>query len=145
MRKNIELHVLTNVIPVKKALADCTGTAKFNMDGTMCAGLSEYLMYSEERLCKTVSTVSLPDACAELGEIPQYVKMDIEGAEVATIGAARNFLQSNPIHFAIESDLRIDGERTNTTLEKLFSRIGYSVRSSNKFGQMFTWADPRSS
>ena len=142
LTRNIELHKLQNVIPVKKALSSSTGTAKFNMDGTMCAGLSEYLTYSEKSLFKTVTTVSLPDACEELGEVPKYVKMDIEGAEVATIDGAQSFLKTHPIHFAIESYHRIDGELTYEPLERLFSGIGYGVRSSNEFGQMFTWAMP---
>lgn len=143
LTRNIELHKLHNVIPVKKALAGSTGTAKFNMDGTMCAGLSEYLVYSEERLFKTVSTISLPDACEEFGEIPKYVKMDIEGAEVAVIEGSQSFLRSHPIHFAIESYHRINGELTYKALERLFPSIGYTVRSSSEFGQMFTWAEPR--
>jgi FkbM family methyltransferase len=142
LTRNIELHKLSNVIPVKKALSSSTGTAKFNMDGTMCAGLSEYLVYSEQRLFKTVSTISFPDACQELGEVPKYVKMDIEGAEVATIDGAQSFLKTHPIHFAIESYHRIDGELTYKPLERLFSDIGYGVQSSNEFGQMFTWAQP---
>ncbi len=140
--RNIELNQLYNVIPVKKALAGSTGTAEFNMDGTMCAGLSEYLVYSDKRLFKTVPTITLPDACEELGEAPKYVKMDIEGAEVAVIEGAQSFLRSHQVHFAIESYHRIDGELTYKPLERLFSSIGYSVRSSNEFGQMFTWAEP---
>ena len=143
LTRNIELNGMRNVIPVKKALAGTTGTAEFNMDGTMSAGLSEYLVYSEERLFKTVSTISLQGACEELGEVPKYVKMDIEGAEVAMIDSAQSFLKTHPIHFAIESYHRIDGELTYKPLERLFSSIGYSVRSSNEFGQMFTWAQPR--
>jgi FkbM family methyltransferase len=143
LTRNIELNGLRNVIPVKKALAGTTGTAEFNMDGTMSAGLSEYLVYSEESRFKTVSTISLQDACEELGEVPKYVKMDIEGAEVAMIDSAQTFLKGHPIHFAIESYHRIDGELTYKPLERLFSNIGYGVRSSNEFGQMFTWAQPR--
>ena len=56
------------------------------MDGSMSAGLSDYLTYSEKSKYQTVETVSFADACAELGEVPGYVKMDIEGAEVVTLG-----------------------------------------------------------
>jgi FkbM family methyltransferase len=142
LTRNIDLHKLQNVIPVKKALAGSSGTAEFNMDGTMSAGLSEYLVYSEARHFKTVSTISLPDACEELGAVPKYVKMDIEGAEVAMIDGAQSFLKTHPVHFAIESYHRIDGELTCKPLERLFLGIGYGVRSSNQFGQMFTWAGP---
>jgi FkbM family methyltransferase len=140
--RNIELHKLSNVIPVRKALAGTSGTAEFYMDGTMGAGLTDYVVYSEQAKFQTVDTISFEDACKEFGEIPSYVKMDIEGAEVATIESSQAFLKAHPIHFAIESCHRIDGELTYKPLEKLFSNIGYKVWSSEEFTQMFTWATP---
>lgn len=142
--KNIELHNLRNVIPVQKALAGTTGTAEFCMDGTMSAGLSDYLTYSEKNKFQTVETMTFADACAQLGEVPTYVKMDIEGAEVAVIKSSLEFLRAHPINFAIESYHRVDGDFTFKPLEKLFAEIGYKVWSSDTFGQMFTWAQPPS-
>jgi FkbM family methyltransferase len=140
--QNIELHKLHNVIPVKKALSGSSGTAEFCMDGSMSAGLSDYLTYSEKAKFQKVATVSFEDACAEFGEVPAYVKMDIEGAEIATVESSCEFLKAHPVNFAIESYHRVDGELTWKPLEKLFSSIGYEVWSSDKFGQMFTWAKP---
>ena len=142
--RNVDFHKLHNVIPVKKALAGTSGTAEFYMDGTMGAGLTEYVVYSEKAKFQTVVTISFEDACKEFGEVPSYVKMDIEGAEVATIENSQAFLKARPIHFAIESCHRIDGELTWKPLEKLFSKIGYKVWSSEEFTQMFTWATPAS-
>lgn len=141
--KNIELHGLKNVTPVKMAISDTTGTAEFLMDGTMCAGLRDCLIYRDMSCVKTVQTRSVSDACAELGEIPQYIKMDIEGAEVPAIRGAQDFLRSHHIQFAIESyHPMADGHLTFEVLEVLFSEIGYDVSSSDQFGQMFTWAHP---
>jgi FkbM family methyltransferase len=140
--RNIELHKLTNVIPVKKALSGSTGTAEFNMDGSMSAGLSDYLAYSEKTTFQNVETITFEDACAELGSVPAYVKMDIEGAEVAMVQSSLGFLKSHPVNFAIESNHRVDGEMTWKPLEKLFSSIGYEAWSSDRFSQMFTWAKP---
>lgn len=141
--KNIELHQQRNIVPVKKALSGTTGTAQFCMDGTMCAGITDYLVYAEEAKFETVPTITFADACAELGSVPRYVKMDIEGAEVATIEGARQFLKENPVHFAIESYHRVDGEFTYKPLERIFAEIGYRVWSSDKYTQMFTWAAPK--
>jgi hypothetical protein len=44
--RNVEMHKLTNVTLVKKALSSNTGVAKFNMDGTMSAGIHDFLVYS---------------------------------------------------------------------------------------------------
>ncbi|HTB95412.1 MAG TPA: FkbM family methyltransferase [Terracidiphilus sp.] len=142
LNRNIELHKLDNVIPVKKALAGFSGSAGFKMDGTMLAGLTEFQMYEDPEHSKSVVTLTLADACAELGKAPNFVKMDIEGAEVSVIEASCDFLKSHPIHFAIESFHRIEGELTYLALERLFSECGYTVQSSDRFGQMFTWAGP---
>jgi len=139
--RNIETHRLTNVVPVKKALCDKTGTATFHMDGTMNSGLGDYLTYSGAGHDKTVATLSIADACSELGAVPVYIKMDIEGAELASIRAAADFLKSHPIHFAIETHL-VDKEYTDKPLERLFSTLNYAVRSANMWGQIFTWARP---
>jgi len=141
--KNIEEHGLANVTPVKKALDRRSGTASFNMDGTMAAAIHDYLTYSPNAHLKSVPTVSFADACLEFG-VPSFVKMDIEGAEVAVIEGARDFLTSHPIQFAIESYHLVGGERTYKQLDAIFPKIGYEVFSSNKFGQMFTWARPKS-
>ena len=68
--------------------------------------------------------------------------MDIEGAEVATIESAQSFLTKHSVNFSIESYHPVDGELSWKPLEKLFANIGYEVWSSDKFGQMFTWAKP---
>ena len=138
--KNIEMRGMANVIPVKKALAGNTGEAIFNADGTTAAGLRDCLVYSGTTQLTTVQTLSLSDACDALGEIPVYIKMDVEGAEVDIVRGSRDFLSSHPIHFAIESYHRLRNEYTFRMLQRLFPVIGYEVHSSREFGQMFTWA-----
>lgn len=140
--KNIEHHQLSNVIPVKKALARSSGTAQFCMDGTMSAGLADYLTYSDQSYYQTVTTVNFADACSELGAVPQFVKLDIEGAEIDVIDGAREFLRNNAVHFAIESEVSIDGEPMWRTLEQIYPAIGYKAHSAEVSGQMFTWAAP---
>ncbi len=141
--RNIEMHQLTNVIPIKKALSDKTGPVTFHMEGTMSSGISDYLVYSAGGHVKTVPALSIADACSEFGAIPAYIKMDIEGAELASIRGAADFLRSHPIHFAIETYHVVDKEYTWKPLERLFPTVGYDVYSSNKWGQMFTWARPK--
>lgn len=140
--QNIELHNLQNVIPIKKALSGATGTADFLMDGTMSSGLSDYQMYANHANVRSVDTITFTHACAEFGEVPGYVKMDIEGAEIAAVEGARELLMEHPVHFAIESNHWVAGELSWKPLEQLFSSIGYDVWSSDQFGAMFTWANP---
>jgi FkbM family methyltransferase len=141
--KNIAHHGITNVIPVRKALSGTTGTTTFFMGGTMASGIRDFVVYSDSKQYKEVPTISMEDACKELGCVPAFVKMDIEGAELAFIQGAKEFLKSHPVNFAIESYHRVDGEYTYKKLDPLFAEIGYDYVSSDIFKQMFTWARPR--
>jgi FkbM family methyltransferase len=143
LEKNIAHHGVTNVIPVRKALSGTSGTATFFMDGTMASGIRDFVVYSDEKHSKQVPTISMEDACKELACVPTFVKMDIEGAELPFIQGAKEFLRSHPVHFAIESYHRVDGEYTYKKLDPIFEEIGYEHLSSDEFKQMFTWARPR--
>src|SRR5438105_1138660 len=118
--RNIELHKVHNITPVKAALSDKTGTANFCMDGTMGAGLSDFLQYTDAGTSRLVQTLSFQDACDQLGAVPNYVKLDIEGAEVTSVASALGLLKRHPIYFAIESNHVVDGELTSGPLESLF-------------------------
>lgn len=139
--RNIELHDLKNVVPIKKALAGRTGTASFSMDGTQGAGLEGFSQCVDQKKMCIVETLSFADACQEYG-VPDFVKMDIEGAETDVIEHSLTFIKQNPIHFAIETDHRINGEFTTGPVARLFSSVNYEVLSSTEFGIQFTWAQP---
>jgi FkbM family methyltransferase len=138
--KNIELHHLSNVIPVKKALAAKSGHAPFCMHGTTGSRIGSYMPRAAPNQMKTAPTVSIRDACKELGGVPNYIKVDIEGAEVEAIEGSLDFIKEQQIHFVFESNHRANGELTYKALERQFRQIGYEVWSSNDFGQTFTWA-----
>ncbi len=143
LEKNIAHHGITNVVTVRKALSGATGTTTFFMDGTMASGIRDFVVYSDSKHNKEVPTISMEDACKELGCVPTYVKMDIEGAELAFVQGAKEFLKMHPVNFAIESYHRVDGDYTYKKLDPIFAEIGYDYVSSDVFKQMFTWAKPR--
>jgi FkbM family methyltransferase len=139
--KNIDRHQLANVVAVKKALSGNTGSAMFSMDGTMSAGITEFMIYAGDASTRSkVETITMEDACEEFGSIPRYVKMDIEGAEVAVINASVEFLRAHSIHFAVESHRLEDGNFTHMLMSQPFKDSGYVVESSNHRGQVFAWA-----
>jgi FkbM family methyltransferase len=144
LEKNIGDQRISNVTIVPKAIDAKTGTAFFNADGTMGAGLVEHSIYGHTGQPTAVETLSLPDACGQFG-VPQFVKMDIEGAELAVIRSAAEFLKAHRVHLAFDSYHRLkDGRYTWMLLEPMLRSLGYEVESSTDFGQMFTWAKPRS-
>lgn len=144
LEKNIRDQQISNVTVVRKAIDAKTGVAYFNADGTMGAGLVEHSVYADTGRRTAVETLSLEAAFAQFG-VPQFVKMDIEGAELAVIQAAPEFLTTHPMDFAFDSYHRMrDGRYTWMLLEPMLRSMGYEVASSPEFGQMFTWAKPGS-
>jgi hypothetical protein len=91
---------------------------------------------------KKVNTLGMEDACAQFGSVPNYRKMDIEGAELNVVTSSIDFLKQHRIHLSIESNHRVDGRFTSGPLESLLAGIGYSAWSCGRFGQLFTWAQP---
>jgi FkbM family methyltransferase len=142
LEKNVLDQNISNVTIVPKAIDANTGTAPFNADGTLGAALLNRTVYGHTGGQVEVPTLSLQDACAEFGN-PQFMKVDIEGAEVAVVQSAAEFLSSHPINLAFETYHRTrDGRFTWILLEPMLRDIGYDVYSSAEFGQMFTWARP---
>jgi FkbM family methyltransferase len=139
--KNIEMHGLQNVVAVKAAIAGRTGRASFSMDGTQGAGIEGFSQCTDKNLLREVETLSFVDACKRYGT-PNYVKMDVEGAEAEIVDSALLFIRQQAIHFAIESDHRVDGDFTTKPLCRMFSHIGYASSSSTEYGMQFTWAEP---
>jgi FkbM family methyltransferase len=141
--KNLEMHGLSNVVPIKKALSSSTGQTTFNMDGTMSAGIHEFLTYSGTGRLTEVETITLADACSQFNSVPKLIKMDIEGAEVAVVEGSAAFIAEHDIRFAIESFHRLGKTYTHSLLDRLFPQLGYEAKSSDYSGQMFTWAKKR--
>jgi FkbM family methyltransferase len=139
--RNIELHKLENVVPVKKALAGKTGVAAFSMDGTVGAGIAGFVQCADKQKVREVETISFADACSEFG-IPTFVKMDVEGVEADVIQAALPFLKEHPVRLAIETEHRVAREFTSVPITRMLTGIGYSVSSSSIDGVRFTWAGP---
>ncbi len=130
--------------PVKKALANRNRDRAIQHGRHLGAGLADYTQCPDKQNVSEVETISFSDACREFG-VPSFVKMDIEGAEVAVVTGALSVLKEHPIHFAIETEHRVDREYTSVPITRMLAGIGYKVWSSSEFGQQFTWAQPAGS
>jgi len=139
MLGNIARHQLSNVVPLRKAIAADTGNLEFFSEGTIGSTLARQSSRRTTGNVITVEAITLAGACQAYG-IPTFIKMDIEGAEIEVIAASRDFLAKNPIQFAIDTNHWKDGQLTSHKVESLFAECGYEVSSSADSGFSTTWA-----
>jgi FkbM family methyltransferase len=142
--ENLQRLQVKNVTVLDWAAGERSGRANFSMNASLVSGFMYCLqstVYGNN--LREVEVVSLEDCSKRLGHIPNFIKADIEGAEVGFIEGALEFLKAHSIHFAFESMHRMPaGDFSNIYLDKLFASIGYHVESSSRYGHIFTWATP---
>jgi FkbM family methyltransferase len=105
---NVNRHELDNVTVIPAAMAGATGKATFYAEGSQGSRLA-LPEYTRGPLVP-VDTVSLADACSRYG-VPDFVKMDIEGAEVEVLDAARALLTKERIAMVLDTDHLLNKQR----------------------------------
>ena len=140
--RNIERHCLTNVIALPMAISSKTGEESFNSEGATGSGLARHIQRATTGRAVNVPALSLRDAFATYG-VPQFCKIDIEGAEVDVVSAAREVLGQERCEFVLDTSHIVDGEETASRIEDIFRSCGYQAESSHT-GMTTTWARPGS-
>ncbi len=141
--RNIERHQLTNVVPVKLAIAGLRGTAAFNSEGSITSSLARTSDHTAGSV-EIVETITLADAFERWGT-PALCKIDTEGAEVETLAEAAAYLARYKVQFALDTSHIVSGRQTTTDVERNFAAAGYETESLPVGGIMTTWARPRTS
>jgi len=137
--RNIERLNLDNVVAVRAAISDTIGKETFYAEGTIGSTLAKNSSRDTVGEAQTVETLTIEEACRRYG-IPQFIKIDIEGAELDVIKQARDFLAVNRIPLGIDTNHWVGGALTNSRIESLLGASGYETRSSGQTGAMMTWA-----
>ena len=124
--RNIERHQLTNVTPLQIAVADKRGEAEFNCEETIGSGLVQHSTRASIGKVVMVKTVTLGDAFQEWG-LPSFCKIDIEGAEIAVISAAQDFLRKASCQFALDTNHPVEGSLHRISVSRSsFGNVGMS-------------------
>ncbi|MDD5428145.1 MAG: FkbM family methyltransferase [Candidatus Omnitrophica bacterium] len=121
---NISLNNLKNVILIKKGVWSKTDKMKF-VGGTQSGNLFADKL-NDNTISYEVIVTSLDDELGDLGIIKvDFIKMDIEGAEIEALKGARKILAENNTHLAIASYHSINGQKTYMEIEKILKSFGY--------------------
>lgn len=124
LKQNVALNGLKNVIIINKALWSKDKKLLFNNKHT--AGASFF--FNASQYTQEIEAVSLDSELDRLGiKKVDFIKMDVEGAEVHAIQGAKKTLESNNINLAIASYHIVNGEETSTNVEEILESFGYQA------------------
>lgn len=89
-------------------------------------GSSAMTKHADPSCLKRAATI---DAIVAERQLPRvnFVKMNIEGAEIKALHGARHTIEKFRPDFAIEANHIVDGQPTYPTVERLLSQFGYEV------------------
>jgi FkbM family methyltransferase len=143
-KHNIELNYekKSKIRIVDFLLWDKNEMVKFHEAGSVGSS-AHYMPHDDKIVMKRAITLDQWVKENNISKI-DFIKMDIEGAELEAIaGAIETIKKFNP-NFAIASYHIINGEHTYIKLEKIFKKIGYpykTIHFNNK--EIITFAGPR--
>jgi len=135
---NIGLNGLKNVTAVNKGLWSKDGVLKFVGDN-----IKGYSFMSAENAAGAVDTpvAGLDNELARLGVTRvDFIKADIEGAELELIKGAVKTLSSGDVKLAIASYHKVDGKKSCFELERMLARLGFKTETSHP-GHLTTYAE----
>jgi FkbM family methyltransferase len=134
IKKNQTSNERSNIEVINLGMWSKTGKMNFSSNGDLSSKI-------EKSGNGTIEVISLSDACKMLKlNAPNFIKADIEGAEIEVVNSEIHWINSlQETDFSIASYHIVDGQQTKDALHKLFSGIGYKVRTT-KYGHQTTIA-----
>ena len=134
---NIALNGLENIVAINKGLWSRSGELKFVGNSTM--GYS-FMFAGDTAGAIDVPVVSLDSELSRLGvNKVNFIKADIEGAELEFIKGAEGTLDSNDLHLAIASYHLVDGKKSCFAVENMLTLLGYKAHTGHP-GHLTTYA-----
>lgn len=137
---NIRLNALTNVTAVKKGVWSSSGVLKYV--GDSIRGYS-FMMSDCAPDAVDVPVTSLDEELSSLGiGRVDFIKADVEGAELELIKGAAKTLGSGCASVAVASYHLVDGKKTHEEVEKMLSALGYMTETAHP-GHITTYGEKR--
>ena len=125
LKRHLRLNRIKNVTLIEAAVSDSTGETFFDQEST---GFMGHLSATGGKNAVRVATVSI-DELLEQGRvpIPQYMKIDVEGAEASVLHGAKKLLaEHRPTLF-----LATHGKQVHSECCTLLENAGYELKSAN--------------
>lgn len=123
LKENVKRNQLTNVEFIESAVSNVSGTTSFRIGNHFGSGhlnvVDEYHRDSGDEV--TVKTVSLDDMIGQGAAVPNFIKMDIEGAEGLALEGATKLLKNHRPKIAVE----VHSDEQASIVGRILSECGY--------------------
>jgi FkbM family methyltransferase len=134
--RNIEANGLRNVTAINKGVWSSDGELAFT--GDPVRGYT-FMRSGDDPASVSVSVVSLDAEAGRLGmRKVDFIKMDVEGAELEAIRGAGAILRQNDAAVAVASYHMVDGEKCCGRVERALAAAGYRAWTANE-GHLTTY------
>ncbi|MDD5136094.1 MAG: FkbM family methyltransferase [Candidatus Omnitrophica bacterium] len=130
LQDNVSLNGLHNVILIEKGVWSKEDRLKFS-GGSQSGNLfAENLSHNTESY--DISVTSLDGELEKRGITNvDFIKMDVEGAEIEAVRGASSILEKSGPDLAIASYHILNGQKTCVELEKMLKALGYKTETSH--------------
>ncbi|MCM8760741.1 MAG: FkbM family methyltransferase [Candidatus Omnitrophica bacterium] len=129
LEANVRLNGLANVTTVNKGVWSCEGVLKFVGDAVR--GYS-FMIADKGASAVDIPVVRLDAELARLGiRVVNFIKVDVEGAEIEFIKGAAETLKNGSVNLAIASYHEVAGRKTFTEIERMLTELGYRAETSH--------------
>src|SRR4029077_1501096 len=123
LQENVALNGFTNVTCVRAAVSDQTGTTSFVTGHHVGAGHIS-AVGDEQGISMSVKTVTLDDfVYNQKNRPPDFIKIDIEGAEGNALMGAEKLLRERPPILLVD----LHNPEQDVTVGKILSKNGYTA------------------
>lgn len=121
LKYNLSLNNFSNVILESLGLWDKPDVLKMSVSSDLRSSI-----VNEKADSKTIeiNVTSLDEYFKGVKDKLVFIKMNIEGAEIAAINGAINFIRNNKVDLNICTDHYVNGELTYGPVENIFSGLG---------------------
>ena len=137
--RNIAASGLKNITVIGQALWNKTTVLEFFHAQGLGSTLTGMITQDAGARTLRLPVLSPSDAFARMGRLPNFIKLDIEGAEVEVIEAMLPLLAETDVKIAIASYHAREGRPTSALLEPMLKAAGFTVETGFPEHQT-TWA-----
>jgi FkbM family methyltransferase len=136
--RNIELNSLSNVVAMNTGLWSSRQDLTFFSNGVYSSFLEGQTSSNNASKCGVTTIDDFLNGIS--ASKVDFIKMDIEGAELDAIRGAEKTLKRYPINLAIASYHTVNSEQSYIKLEKMLGEFGYNAGTDRSTPHFVTYA-----